>query len=258
MCGGGDGLGSAKLGPHTPKEFADVTLRAAEGVGTHPERSRGVMLYLARLVGQHLAPADSFFWAKAKPGREGRGVAEPADIGADLGEDDLGGGCAHSWNVGEIDPGNAVKVATEIKLRIVPLAVIGRRLGAWWHRMLGRAGKSLHQARRLLIQLQDQLLVVEVSLQRLLQGEQMLRPVVSHQSLRHLVPRAQHPTMTKLTDHDEYLHPGGLGSEARHKQQGGGNGALRCEERADSAGLRERARNGSQLRLVATAANSFK
>lgn len=61
--------------------------------------------------------------------------------------------------------------------------------GAWWHRMLGCAGKSLHQTCRLLIQLQDQLLVVAVSLQRLVQGEQMLRPVVSNESLRHLVPR---------------------------------------------------------------------
>jgi hypothetical protein len=55
---------------------------------------------------------------------------------------------------------------------------------------------------RFLIQLQDQLLVVAVSLQRLLQGEQMLRPVVSHQCLRHLVPRAFHPTMTELRQFD--------------------------------------------------------
>jgi len=45
------------------------------------------------------------------------------------------------------------------------LAVIGRSLGAWWHRILGRTGKSLHQTCRLLIQLLDQLLVVAVSLQ---------------------------------------------------------------------------------------------
>jgi len=30
----------------------------------------------------------------------------------------------------------------------------------------------------------------------------MLRPVVSHQSLRHLVPRALHPTMTELRQCD--------------------------------------------------------
>src|SRR5258708_38023353 len=97
-----------------------------------------------------------------------------------------------------MEAGNTVKLTAKVKLRIVALPVIGRSLGAWWHRMLDRPGKSLHQTCRLLIQLQDQLLVVAVSLQRLLQGEQMLRPVVSDQSLRHLVTRALHPTMTKL------------------------------------------------------------
>jgi hypothetical protein len=67
MGGGCDGLGSAQLGSHAPKELAEVTFRAAEGVGAHPERSRGAMLYLACFTGQHLATADSFFRAEAKP-----------------------------------------------------------------------------------------------------------------------------------------------------------------------------------------------
>jgi hypothetical protein len=66
MGGGGDRLGGAELGPHAPKELAEVTLRAAEGAGTHPERSSGTM-YLACFTGQHLATADSFFRAEAKP-----------------------------------------------------------------------------------------------------------------------------------------------------------------------------------------------
>src|SRR3984893_1377257 len=129
-------------------------------------------------------------------------MTKPADIGADLGEDDLRGGCADSGDIGEIDTSNAVQLTPQIKLRIVALPVIGRSLGAWWHRMLGRAGQSLHQTCRLLIQLRDQLLVVAVSLQRLLQGEQMLWPVVSNQGLRHLVPRALHSTMTELRQCD--------------------------------------------------------
>src|SRR5258708_713285 len=68
--------------------------------------------------------------------------------------------------------------------------------------MLGRTGKSLHQACRLLIQLNEQLLVVAVSLQRLLEREQMLGPAVSHESLRHFVPRAFYPTMTELRQCD--------------------------------------------------------
>ena len=67
MCGGGDRLGGAELGPHAPKELAEVTLRAAEGVGAHPECSRGTMLNLAGFGGQHLAAADSFFRAEAEP-----------------------------------------------------------------------------------------------------------------------------------------------------------------------------------------------
>jgi len=65
MCGGSDRLGSAELGPHAPKELAEVTLRAAQRVGAHSERSSGAMLYLACFTGQHLATADSFFRAEA-------------------------------------------------------------------------------------------------------------------------------------------------------------------------------------------------
>lgn len=103
------------------------------------------MLYLACFTGQHLAAADSFFRAEAKPGGEGRGrgMAKPADIGADLCQHDLRVGCADSGDVGEINAGNPVKLTSQIELRIVALAVIGRSLGAWWHRMLGRTGKSL-------------------------------------------------------------------------------------------------------------------
>lgn len=176
------------------------------------ERSCGAMLYLACFAGQHLAAADSFLRAEAKPRGEGRGVAESANIGADLGEDDLRGRCTHSWNVGEINAGNAVKLATKIKLRIVALPVISRGLGAWRYGILGRTGKSLHQTCRLLIQLQDQLLIAAVSRQRLLQGEQMLRPVVSHQSLRHLVSRAFHPTVTELCQFDGTRLPARMAS----------------------------------------------
>jgi hypothetical protein len=51
VCGGGDRLGSAELGPHARKELAEITFRAAQGVGAHPERSRGAMLYLACFTG---------------------------------------------------------------------------------------------------------------------------------------------------------------------------------------------------------------
>ena len=61
MGGGGDRLGRAELGPHAPKELSEVTLRPAEGVGPHPERSSGAMLYLAGFAGQHLAAAPSSF-----------------------------------------------------------------------------------------------------------------------------------------------------------------------------------------------------
>ena len=171
MCGGSNRLGSAELGPHAPKELAEVTFRAAQRVCAHSERSRSAMLYLACFTGQHLAAADSFFRAEAKPGGEGRGMAKPADIGADLCQYNLRSGCANSWNVGEIDARDAVQLTSQIKLRIVALAMIGGRLGAWWYGILGRTGKSLHQTCRLLIQFQDQLLVVAVSRQRLLQGE---------------------------------------------------------------------------------------
>jgi len=67
MCSGGDRLGSAELGSHAVKELAEVTLRAAEGVGAHPERSRSTMLYLAGFTGQDLAAADSFFRTESKP-----------------------------------------------------------------------------------------------------------------------------------------------------------------------------------------------
>ena len=67
MGGGGDRLGRAEPGPHAAKELAEVTLRAAQGVGAHSERSRSAMLYLASFTGQYLAPADSFFRAEAKP-----------------------------------------------------------------------------------------------------------------------------------------------------------------------------------------------
>ena len=67
MRGGGDRLGSAELGPHAAKELAEVTFRAAQRVGAHSEGSRSTMFYLACLTGQHLAAADSFFRAEAKP-----------------------------------------------------------------------------------------------------------------------------------------------------------------------------------------------
>jgi len=98
-----DRLGSAEPGPHAPKELAEVTFRAAQGVGAHPKRSCGAMLYLACFTGQHLAAADSFFRAEAKPGSEGGSVAKPANIGADLCQYNLRSGCADSWDVGEID-----------------------------------------------------------------------------------------------------------------------------------------------------------
>ena len=65
--GGGDRLGRAEPSPHAPKKLAEVTFRAAQGVGAHTERSSSAMLYLAGFAGQHLAAADSFFRAKAKP-----------------------------------------------------------------------------------------------------------------------------------------------------------------------------------------------
>jgi hypothetical protein len=73
-----------------------------------------------------------------------------------------------------------------------------------------------------------------------------------HQGAAGTAATCQHP------DHNEYLHAGGLGSEARRKQQGGVDGARRCEKRANPAGFRERERIGSQLRLVKAAADSFK
>ena len=49
--GGGDRLSRAEFGSHAPKELAEITFRAAEGVGTHSERSRSAMLYLAGFTG---------------------------------------------------------------------------------------------------------------------------------------------------------------------------------------------------------------
>jgi hypothetical protein len=51
-------------------------------------------------------------------------------------KDDLRGGCPNPWDVGEIDACNAVKLTTKIQARIVALPMIGRSLGAWWHRIL--------------------------------------------------------------------------------------------------------------------------
>jgi hypothetical protein len=121
-----------------------------------------------------LPPLIRFSGQRPSQDAKAEAFAKPADIGADLGQHDLRGGCADSGDVGEINAGNAVNVTPQIELRIVALAVIGHSLGPWWHGILGRAGKSLHQTCRLLIQLPDQLLVVAVSRQRLLQGEQML------------------------------------------------------------------------------------
>src|ERR1035437_2789061 len=112
MCGGSDRLGRTEFGPHASKELAEVTFRAAQGVGAHAERSGSAMLYLACFTGQHLAAADSFFRAEAKPGGEGRGMAKPADIGADLGQHDLCGGGADSGDVGEINARDAVQLTS--------------------------------------------------------------------------------------------------------------------------------------------------
>jgi len=75
------------------------------------------MLYLAGFTGQHFAAADSFLRAEAKPGGEGRGVAKPADIRADLGKDDL--------RVAALTPGMSVRirdaVMLEIKLILCPV-----------------------------------------------------------------------------------------------------------------------------------------
>ena len=68
-------------------------------------------------------------------------MAKPADIGADLGQYDLRGGCANSGNVGEINASNAIKLTSQIEPWIVALPVIGRSLGAWWHGILGRCAQ---------------------------------------------------------------------------------------------------------------------
>ena len=60
MRGGSDGLGRAQLDSHAPKELNKVTLRAAEGVGTHPECSRGAMLYLGGLQDNISPPLTRF------------------------------------------------------------------------------------------------------------------------------------------------------------------------------------------------------
>jgi hypothetical protein len=68
-------------------------------------------------------------------------MAKPADIGADLGQYDLRGGCANSGNVGEINAGNAVKLTSQIEPRIValPEAVALVRGGMGSSVALGRA-----------------------------------------------------------------------------------------------------------------------
>jgi hypothetical protein len=52
--------GGAELGPHAPKKLAEVTLRAAQGVGAHPERSSGAMFTLRVLQDNILPPLTRF------------------------------------------------------------------------------------------------------------------------------------------------------------------------------------------------------
>jgi hypothetical protein len=56
----------------------------------------------------------------------------------------------------------------------------------------------MHKPCYLVIQFGDELLVVAITVQRLLQGKQVLRPLVSHECLRDCRARALHPNVTEV------------------------------------------------------------
>jgi hypothetical protein len=69
VCSRSDCLGGPELRPHAPEEDSKVTLCSAERVGPEAEGKSSAVLYLARLAGQHLAPADSRFFGQ-RPSQE--------------------------------------------------------------------------------------------------------------------------------------------------------------------------------------------
>ncbi len=64
--------------------------------------------------------------------------------------------------------------------------------------MLRGVRQSVHKPCYLVIQFGDELLIVAIAVQRLLQGEQVLRPVVSHECLRDGLARALHANVTEV------------------------------------------------------------
>ena len=144
----GDGLRGSELGAHTPEEFSKVTLGTAQRVGAKPKSKSSTALHLARFTGQDFAAADWILRAESEPGCESRGVAEPTEIRANLGQDDLRRNRADPGNIGKIHTSDAIGLASKVEAGVVALTLKSGGLGTPWNFLSGLygAGKSLHEA----------------------------------------------------------------------------------------------------------------
>ena len=99
----GDGLGRSQPSAQAAIEVAQMGTRAAQRLGRNAQGGVGAAVALAGLRRQDLAAALFVGGAQGQPTGEGSNVGKPAEVGADLCQQNMGCQCADAGDGSQVD-----------------------------------------------------------------------------------------------------------------------------------------------------------